>query len=121
VDLKDLEVYQLSRKISKEYWNCFHGMNWQEKRIVGDQCMRSIDSVGANIAEGFGRYYFKDKIRFLYNARGSLIEAMHWIELSCERTLIEKDLYELLIHEMAVLHKKLNNYISSTANQIPKK
>jgi len=43
---------------------------------MGDQFIRSIDSITANIAEGFGRFHFLDRRKFYYNARGSLLEAI---------------------------------------------
>jgi four helix bundle protein len=39
-----------------------------------DQIRRASTSVGANIAEGFGRFHYKEKIKFYYNARGSICE-----------------------------------------------
>jgi four helix bundle protein len=42
-----------------------------EKWDLADQIRRSSKSVGANIAEGYGRFYYKDRVRFCYNARGS--------------------------------------------------
>ncbi len=38
------------------------------------QLKRAAISVTSNIAEGFSRFYYKDKNRFYYNARGSLSE-----------------------------------------------
>lgn len=45
-----------------------------EKWDLADQIRRSSKSVGANLAEGYGRFYYKDRVRFCYNARGSLTE-----------------------------------------------
>ena len=44
-----------------------------EKYDLADQIRRSSKSVGANIAEGYGRFYYMDNVCFCYNARGSLI------------------------------------------------
>lgn len=46
----------------------------EEKWDLADQIRRSSKSTGANIAEGYGRFYYKDRVRFCYNARGSLTE-----------------------------------------------
>jgi len=48
--LKDLEVYQLARELSKIGWDAYHPLDWQTKKIMGDQFIESTDSVGANIA-----------------------------------------------------------------------
>ncbi len=47
--------------------------------IIGDQVLRSIGSISANIAEGSGRGGNKEFIRFLIIARGSLVESQNWI------------------------------------------
>ena len=39
--------------------------------------MTSIGSIGSNLAEGYGRFHYLDRNKFNYNARGSLIEALH--------------------------------------------
>ena len=53
---------------------------------MGDQFIEAVDSVGANIAEGYGRFHYLDRIKFYYNSRASLIECNeHWIELLKER------------------------------------
>lgn len=51
LSLKELEVYQLSRKLSEIAWSIYGRLNYENKKIIGDQFIRSIDSVGANIAE----------------------------------------------------------------------
>ncbi len=48
----------------------------EEKYDLADQLRRSSKSVPANIAEGVGRYYYMDNVRFCYNARGSLDETL---------------------------------------------
>ena len=84
--LNDLEVYKLARELSKIGWKIYQDLNWQTKKIMGDQFIEAVDSVGANIAEGYGRFHYLDKIKFYYNSRSSLIECNeHWIELLKER------------------------------------
>ena len=63
-------------------------MDWKLQKIIGDQWITSIDSVGSNIAEGYGRFHYLDKIKFYYNARGSLLESKHWLDRLYERRII---------------------------------
>lgn len=73
-------------------------MDWQLKKVIGDQFIRAIDSIGANIAEGYGRYHYLDKVKFYYTARASHIEAInHWLSLLWERSLISESQYRELI------------------------
>ncbi len=115
IPLRDLEVYQLSRELSKIGWNVYKNMDWQTRKIMGDQFIRSLDSTGANIAEGYARYHYLDQIKFYYNARGSLKESCdHWLELLRERELIENETYQEMKLIANKLSLKLNNFISST-------
>ncbi len=113
-----MEIYKLARAISADAWKIYNNLSWQDKKIVGDQFITAIDSVGANIAEGFGRFHFLDKNKFNYNARGSLLESLHWLCLLTEREKISKETEALLEERIAILHRQLNNYIKSTKQQI---
>ena len=55
---------------------------------LGIQLIRSTDSIGANIAEAYGRHGDADQRRLLYVARGSAYEAEHWIDRAGARDLI---------------------------------
>jgi len=114
MELKDLEIYVLSRKISSKVWNVYAGMDLQARKLIGDQWIRSVDSVGANIAEGFGRFHYLDKNKFNFNARGSLLEAIHWTELLLERKLITQKMNDELKKLLDELYPKLNKYIQTT-------
>ena len=72
--LEDLEVYQLAESFSDEIWFTVLEWDYFAKDTLGKQLVRSADSIGANIAEGFGRYHFKENKNFCYFSRGSLIE-----------------------------------------------
>lgn len=116
MELKDLEIYQISREVSRIAWIHYQQMDWQIKKVIGDQWITAIDSVGANIAEGFGRYHYLDRNKFNLNARGSLLESLHWTEVLIERKLIEQERFDLLKEKLEVLHLKLNTFIASTRN-----
>ena len=77
LSLDKLEVYKLARELSRITWEIYQELDWQNKKSQGDQFLGATDSVGANIAEGFGRFHFLDKVKFYFNARGSLLESRH--------------------------------------------
>ncbi len=117
IPIEKLDVYQLSRRLSSLGWRVYNSLDWQNKKIIGDQFIRSADSVGANIVEGYSRYHYLDKIKFYYNSRASLSEcADHWLELLNERTLIDSKVYCELKIITKNLSVKLNNFIASTYN-----
>ena len=117
MDIHDLEIYRLAREISEESWKIYKGLDWQLKKVIGDQYISAVDSVGANIAEGFGRFHYSDKNKFNYNARGSLFEALHWLELLMERDIVSIESGDKLKDKFKKLGVKLNNYITATSRQ----
>jgi len=120
IQLRDLEVYKLSRELSVIAWDIYSIMSWQAQKIVGEQFVRSTDSMGANIAEGYGRFHYLDKVKFYYNARGSYIESIHWIELIEERKLADPKLILEYKRIIQALGPKLNKLITATKSNISK-
>ena len=121
IELKNLEVYQLSRKLSSVAWEIFCRMDFMDKKHIGDQFLRSVDSIGANIAEGYGRYHYLYKVRFYYNSRASHYEAFtHWLELLFEREKITETEFNSIDETALKLQIKLNNFITSTSKNARK-
>lgn len=117
IKLEDLEVYKLSRELSWMGWAIYKKMDWQTRKIIGDQFISSTDSIGANIAESYGRFHYLDRIRFLYNSRGSMMESVnHWLSLMLERGIIAKEDFDDFKKVANKLSLKLNNYIQSIYN-----
>jgi len=85
---------------------------------VGKQFIRSIDSISANIAEGFGRYGKRDKIKFYHYSYGSIKESLDWNEKSRVRKLIKDDEYSYIIMELNKLPKEINSLIKFTNDRL---
>ena len=118
IELKDLEVYRISRQLSSEIWGIYCKMSYEDKKHLGDQILRSADSVGANIAEGYGRFHYLDKVRVYHFARGSHFEAFtHWLEILRERDKISLEEFENIRSKASMLQIKLNNLISITTRK----
>jgi four helix bundle protein len=122
IPLKELEVYKLARELSDFAWQIYDALEWQDKKIMGDQFIESADSVGANIAEGYRRYHYLDKIKFYYNSRASLSECCsHWLELLFERKKIGQKQFDTVSMLGNKLSLKLNNFIDVTYKSNEKK
>ncbi|MFA6048106.1 MAG: four helix bundle protein [Parcubacteria group bacterium] len=114
IKVQDLELYKLARELSMIAWDTYEKLSWQDKKIMGDQFVRATDSFGANIVEGYNRYHFLDKIKFLYISRASLAEANdYWIELLLERKKITAEKYKEYKETSNKASIKLQNFISS--------
>ena len=115
--LEDLEVYKLSMDLGEKIWNMVVNWNYFEKDIpinIGSkQLIRAIDSVAANLSEGYGRFFYKENKQFCYYSRGPLYESKTWLSKANKRNLISNDNYESLISDITVIQKKLNAYIKS--------
>jgi four helix bundle protein len=109
--LEDLEIYNLSEAFSDKIWFIVIQWDYLAKDTVGKQLIRSADSIGANIAEGFGRFHYKENKNFCYFSRGSILETKSWLKKARTRTLITITDYELLLQQLEIIHIKLNAYI----------
>ena len=110
---EDLEIYQLSEKLSDGVWSMVTGWDYLAKDTVGKQIVRSADSVGANIAEGTGRGSYKDNQRFVKIARGSLYETKHWLRRCYQRDLMTEQNSQDLKVILDELAPRLNAYLNS--------
>lgn len=109
--LEDLEVYNLSEVISDKIWDIVVNWEYFAKDTIGKQLCRAADSISANIAEGYGRYHFKENKNFCYYSRGSILEVKSFLRKSKNRKLISGEIYETLYLDLQAIHLKLNAYI----------
>jgi len=118
--LEDLEIYSLAESFSNEIWFVVLEWDYFAKDTLGKQLVRAADSIGANIAEGFGRYHYKENKNFCYFSRGSLIETKGWINKSKTRNLISELQHTEYLNKLNLIHLKLNTYIKNIGDKIEK-
>lgn len=109
--LEKLEVYNLADTFSDEIWNIVDGWKIFLKDTIGKQIVRSADSISANIAEGYGRYFYKESKQFYFYSRGSLQETKSWIGKCKRRKIIKEDKCDELLEKAEFILIKLNAYI----------
>lgn len=73
---------------------------------------RAALSIPANLAEGYGRFYYQDNARFCYDARGSLQEVLSHLRIAAEMHYIPAALSNELIEDGASLIKLINGYVA---------
>lgn len=83
----------------------------EEKWVLNQQLRRSSQSIPANIAEGHGRFYFQDNVRFCYIARGSLEETLSHIVHAQKVGYISESLYASFASDGENLNRLINGYI----------
>ena len=82
---EELRVLQAAEVIADAIWR--QVVRWKpfERDTVGSQLTRAADSMGANVAESYGRFHYGEKLQFLYYARGSLFETKYWLNRTAAR------------------------------------
>lgn len=116
--LNNLSAYKIAYNLSNYVWSVVILWGYFEKDTVGKQFARSIDSISANIAEGFGRFGKKDKINFYRYAFGSVKESLDWNEKSKKRNLLKEKEYKRILDELQKLPKEINQLIKFTNEKL---
>ena len=118
--LEELQVYQLSMEIGERVWEIVIKWDYFSKDTIGKQLVRSVDSIAANLSEGFGRYHFNEAKHFGYYSRGSLFETKTWLTKANNRKLISENDFNSFMNNINIIGVKLNNYINSIGTKSKK-
>ena len=111
---RELDVWQMAEKL--------FGMICEDYRklpknkiawVIGDQAIRSVGSIGANIAEGFARKTKKEFIYFLNISRGSNAESEVWVERMKKQKFIDQERHKIYEEKFTRIAQMLNALIRS--------
>ncbi|RYY42169.1 MAG: four helix bundle protein [Chitinophagaceae bacterium] len=108
----ELEVWKKARVFKKEMERLAKSFPTEEKYRLSDQLVKASRSINANIAEGHGRYTFKDQLHFCIQARGSLSEVLNHLIDAFDCAYITEEVllsYRVKHNEVELL---LNGYIA---------
>ena len=111
--LDELQVYQLSMDLGEKIWKIVMKWDYFAKDTVGKQLVRAVDSIAANLSEGYGRYHYKESRHFGYYSRGSLFETKTWITKAHNRGMTNDLDFGEIIKSVDIIGVKINNYINS--------
>lgn len=100
-----LRIYKVTKDFPKE-----------ELFGLISQIRRASASVTANIAEGYGRYHQKDRIKFYLNARGSNTELQNHLILAHDLKYIPDEIFNELKADIFEGYKIICGLINSTNN-----
>ena len=115
---EDLEVWQRLHRLVIRIYEITAKFPQGEDYNLKLQLRRSICSAKANIAEGFGRYYYNDSKKFYRNSRGSLLESKDHLLTARDvpNPYISKELYKDLAYEIEISKRLVNGLIGSTGS-----
>jgi len=116
--LNDITAYKIAFELSNYIWDIIEKWDYFAKDTVGKQFVRATDSISSNIAEGFGRYGKKDKVKFYRYSMGSLKETLDWNEKSKKRNLIKNEEYDKILNTLQLLPKEIYALINYTNEKL---
>jgi four helix bundle protein len=110
--LEKLDVWCKARDFAvRIYREVIPSLPPEEKWVLNQQLRRSSQSIPANIAEGHGRFYFQDNVRFCYIDRGSLEETLSHIVYANKVGYLPDVLYKSLANDGENLNRLIDGYI----------
>jgi four helix bundle protein len=113
---KELEVYKQSRELAKIIFDLTINFPKDERYSLSDQVRRSSRSIGAQIAESWGkRRYENHFILKLTDSDAEQYETQHWVEISFENKYIDQDTKDSLISKCESIGKMLNSMIEKSS------
>ena len=118
LQLNDLTSYVSAFSFGNEVWDLVIKWDYFAKDTIGKQFVNAADSISANIAEGFGRYHKKDKIKFYYYSLGSVKECIDWCNKSKFRNLISEETYVSLNEKLERLPREIHQLIKFTNERL---
>lgn len=118
LQLNQITAYTKAFHLSNIVWELVSSWNGFARQTIGQQFVNAVDSISANIAEGFGRYHKKDKIKFYYYSFGSVKECLDWNEKAKVRKLINEEDYSKIFETLQLLPKEIHQLIKFTNERL---
>lgn len=113
-EFTDLNVWKEGHKLVLMLYNVTNNFPQSEKYSLIDQMRRAVVSITSNIAEGFGRQSYKEKIQFYYLSQGSLIELKNQLLISRDVGYFNNETYLDIKNQADICHKLLQGIIRSS-------
>jgi four helix bundle protein len=108
---EELEVWKESRRLRLAVSALCKKFPKSEEYSLISQIKRSARSITANIAEGHGRFHYKENIQFCRHSRGSLEETRDHLITALDENYITNQEYEECLKMYEQCLKLLNGYI----------
>ena len=116
----ELEVWKKGRELKNELKKLSETYPAEEKFRLTDQTIRASRCITATIAEGHGRFTFKDQVHFCIIARGSLSETYNHLIDALDCNIISADQLSYFKNKIDEVERLLNGYISYLRKNIDK-
>lgn len=114
----DLDAWKVNHELLLEIYKVTEHFPREETFGLISQIRRAVASVTANIAEGFGRFHYKDKINFYYRARGSLLEVQNFLIAARDLSYLDDEKFKVLKGKSGYGLRLINGLIRSLGKQL---
>ena len=109
---EDLQCWQACREVRLFIMDLVKSYPKEEKYSIVDNMKRAARSTTQNIAEGFGRFHYRENLQFCRISRGSLYELIDDLITSLDEGFINQIDYEKGREKISTALALLNGYIS---------
>lgn len=113
----DLDIWKKSSELTLEIYRVTASYPSAEKYSLVSQTRSAANGVCANIAEAHGRYYYADRVRVLYQARGEVEEVRSHLRVARGLDYLKKDEFGKLDSEYEGLSRGISAYIKSLSGK----
>lgn len=110
----DLLVWQEGHKLVLMVYTETKSFPKDELFGLTSQMRRSAVSITSNIAEGFSRQSYKEKVQFFSVSLGSLTELQNQLLIAKDIGYLEKKKFFQLAEQSVILQKMMNSFIKKT-------
>jgi|SRR3989338_4608415 len=119
--LENLKIYKMAEDLEIDVHKITKDFPSDEKFRSVDQLRRSSASVTNNIAEGYNRYSYQEKIHYLIVAKSEAEETKRNILKSAKKEFLDEDLAEKIAQRYTELIKGISGYVRFLKEQKDKK
>ena len=113
---KDLDAWKEGHKLVLMAYKETQKFPREEIFGITNQIRRAAVSITSNLAEGFSRQSYKDKVQFYCIALGSLTELQNQIIICKDIGYISPELYSKFEEQSTIEHRIINGLIKSSKN-----
>jgi four helix bundle protein len=110
--LEDFDLYRFGREFRKKVYRLIRQLPSDERYCLDKQMRRAAMSITNNIAEGHGRWHYRENIQFCRTSRGSVEEALGDINACEDERYGDPKLVAELQHDARVQIARINSYIA---------
>ncbi len=110
----DLDVWKESHKLVLLIYRVTRDFPKEELFGLVSQMRRAVVSITSNIAEGFSRKGYKEKLQFYYTALSSLTELQNQLLIAKDVGYLKEGVFNRIAKQIITSHKLLNGFISKT-------